>query len=78
MWYNLDMKNLFLLNWKKVWIVVVAGFASILLHNLVSGLIDAEEPFFFSIVVFVIPIYILVAIVYSVVYKIKKNKPKNL
>ncbi len=72
------MKKLFLLSWKKVWIVVVAGFISILLHNLVSGLIDAEEPFFFCIVVFVIPLYILIAIVYSVIYKIKKSEPKNL
>ncbi len=43
-------KQLFLLSWKKVWIIVVAGFISILLHNLISGLLGVEEPVFFSIV----------------------------
>jgi len=76
-WYNegMKIKNLFLLSWKKLWIVVVGGFVSIILHNLISGLMGVEEVFFFMLVVFVLPVYILIAAIYSLIYKIKdKNK----
>ncbi|NQU98573.1 hypothetical protein HQ533_03830 [Candidatus Woesearchaeota archaeon] len=69
----MKLKDLFLFSWKKLWIVVVAGFVSILLHNLISGLLGVEEAFFFIIVVFVMPIYVLIAIVYNVVYLIRKR-----
>jgi len=68
------MKKLFLFSWKKLWIVVVVGFISIVLHNLISGLMGVEEAFFFTIVVFVIPAYVLIAIVYNLVYFIRKKK----
>jgi len=76
-WYNegMKIKNLFLLSWKKLWIVVVGGFVSIILHNLISGLVGVEEVFFFILVVFVLPVYILIAAIYSLICKIKdKNK----
>jgi hypothetical protein len=64
--------DLFLFNWKKLWIIVVAGFVSIVLHNLISALFDMEEIFFFVVVVFVIPIYFVVMVVYSVTCKFMK------
>jgi len=70
-------KNLFLLSWKKLWIIVVAGFASIVLHNLVSALIGEEEFFFFMIVVFIIPIYFLIAVLFSVLSFVKKRKSSS-
>ncbi|MFH1575460.1 MAG: hypothetical protein ABIB55_00765 [Candidatus Nealsonbacteria bacterium] len=70
----MKIKNLFLLSWKKLWIVVVGGFVSIILHNLISGLTGAEEAFFFILVVFVLPIYILIAAAYSLICKIKDKK----
>jgi len=70
----MKIKNLFLLSWKKLWIVVVGGFVSIVLHNLISALIKAEEPFFFVLVVFVLPAYVLIAIIYSLIYKNKNKK----
>ena len=71
----MKIKNLLLLSWKKLWIVVVGGFVSIILHNLISGLIGVEEAFFFILVVFVLPVYILIAVIYSLIYKVKdKNK----
>jgi len=70
----MNAKNLLLLSWRKAWIIVVAGFVSIILHNLISGLLGIEEAFFFIIVIFVIPIYVLVAVVYSVIYLIRKRK----
>ena len=70
-------KNLFLLSWKKLWIIVVAGFASIVLHNLISALIGGEEVFFFMIAVFIIPIYFLIAVLFSVLSFVKKRKSSS-
>ncbi|MBU0471597.1 MAG: hypothetical protein KKF65_03165 [Nanoarchaeota archaeon] len=66
--------DLLLFSWRKLWIVVVAGFVSIMLHNLISGLLGVEEVFFFIIVIFVIPIYVLVLAVYSIVHLIRNRK----
>jgi len=72
----------FLLSWKKLWIIVVAGFVSIILHNLVYGLIktlypswEGDEPFFFIITMLII-LYLLITIVYTLIIKIidKINK----
>jgi len=66
-------KTLFLLSWKKMWIIVVAGFISIVLHNLISGLTGIEEPVFFTIVVFILPLYLLISIIYSIIH-LAKNR----
>ena len=65
-------KDFFLLSWKKVGLLVVIFFASVILHNLVSALIGIEEAFFFIIAVFIIPLYTLVAILFSLVNLVKK------
>jgi len=67
-------KDLFLFSWRKLWIIVVAGFISIVLHNAISALFNTEEAFFFIIVIFVLPIYFLVMIIYSIIYKLKKKR----
>ncbi len=67
-------KDLFLISWKKLWIIVVGGFVSILLHNIISALLNVEEAFFFILVIFVIPIYFLVMVVYSIVYWLMRRK----
>lgn len=71
---NMKGKKFFLLSWRKLWVIVVTGFVSIILHNLVSGLIGEEEVFFFILVVFIIPTYTLIAIPVTVVGYIKKRK----
>ena len=60
-----------LLSWRKLWIIVVGGFVSIMLHNLIYALSGVEEAFFFIIVVFLIPIYFIIIVVYSLIRKIK-------
>jgi len=70
---NMKGKKFFLLSWKKLWIIVVAGFTSIILHNLISGLMGIEEAFFFIIVVFIIPVYTLIAIFFSLPSFLKKK-----
>ncbi|NQV09075.1 hypothetical protein HQ529_04450 [Candidatus Woesearchaeota archaeon] len=69
----MKLKDLLLFSWRKLWIVVVGGFVSITLHNLISWLLGVEEAFFFIIVIFVIPIYVLIAIVYNLIYFIRKR-----
>ena len=64
---NIKYKKFFLLSWKKLWILVVAGFASIVLHYLISGLVKVEEAFFFIIVVFIIPVYFLIAVIFTLI-----------
>jgi hypothetical protein len=64
--------KLFLLSWRKLWIVVVGGFVSIILHNAIDALFHVEEAFFFIIVIFVIPIYMVIAIIYSLIKRMKR------
>ena len=76
------MKNLdkwFLLNWRKLWIIVVSAFAAIMLHNLVYGLCiyifgegfwkGGDEPVFFIITMLIV-LYFLICVVYSFFKKI--------
>lgn len=70
----MKFKDLFLFSWRKLWIIVVGGFISILLHNAVYGLFGVEEAFFFILVVFVIPIYFLVMVIYSIIYWLRGKK----
>jgi len=69
---NLD--KYLLLSWRKVWIIVVGGFVSILLHNLWYALFGFEEFVFFIIVIFLIPIYLITSLVYTLIKKLKKRK----
>ncbi|MFC1710741.1 hypothetical protein ACFLZJ_01110 [Nanoarchaeota archaeon] len=69
-------KDLFLFSWRKLWIIVVGGFVSILLHNLISALFNTEEAFFLIIVVIVLPIYFLIMVIYTIIYKLKKKGKK--
>jgi len=63
----------FLLSWRKLWIIVVSGFVGIILHNLLSALLGVEEAFFFILVVFVIPIYFIISVIYSLIKFLKKR-----
>ena len=70
-------KDLFLFSWRKLWIIVVAGFISIILHNAIDALFHVEEAFFFIIVIFILPIYFLIVIIYSIIYQLIKLKKKK-
>ena len=69
-------KNFFLLSWKKIWIIVVTGFVSIVLHNLISALMGVEEAFFFILVIFIIPAYFLIAALFTLISFLYKQKGK--
>jgi hypothetical protein len=67
-----NFEKLFLLSWKKIWIIVVVGFVSIMLHNAFYALFGFEEFVFFLIVVVILPIYLIISIIYSLIKLIKK------
>jgi len=61
----------FLLTWRKAVLVLVAWVACAVLHNVVYALLvkfwgfKGDEPFFFLLAVVVIPLYVLIALVYT-------------
>lgn len=61
----MGIKKLLTLSWKKFLLTVVFWFAAVLLHNMISGLIGGEEAVFFILAVFVFPVYLIAAILYS-------------
>ena len=71
----------FLLDWKKAWIIVVSWFVSIMLHNIIYAIFktwfdsrNGDEPFFFIVAIIVIPIYVLMVLIYSLIKIIKRRK----
>ena len=68
-----------LLNWKRVLIIACAWVLSVLLHNVIYGLFyehfrrtGGDEPVFFILAIFVIPLYFIVSLVYTVIRKVGK------
>jgi len=70
------MKNKFdkylLLNWKRFGLIILAWFVSVILHNFIGAIFNFEEGIFFIIAIFVIPIYFIIALCYSLVKFVKK------
>ena len=62
----------FLLSWRKAWIIVVGWFVAVMLHNFISALFNFEDALFFIIAIFLIPIYVVLAIVYSIIQFFRK------
>ncbi len=73
----------FLLSWRKVWMIVVAWFSAVILHNAVYAFamyffnVEFEEAFFFIIAIIVIPLYVIAMLMYTLVqfirFKLKHN-----
>ena len=66
-------KDILLLTWKKALLIIGAWIVSVVLHNAIGALFGFEEALFFIIAIFVIPIYVVVAVVYSVVYLVREK-----
>lgn len=74
------MDKFFRLNWKRVLIIIVAWLAAVILHNAVYALFfnyfnrtGGDEPVFFMLAVFVIPLYFVVSLVYTAI-RIVQNR----
>ena len=68
-----------LLSWKRMLIIAGAWVLSVLLHNAVYGLFyehfsrtGGDEVVFFILAIFVIPLYFITSLVYTVVKKVTK------
>jgi len=68
-----------LLSWKRVLIIACAWVLSVLLHNVIYGLFyehfsrtGGDEPVFFILAIFVIPLYFIISLVYTVIRKVGK------
>ncbi len=75
----MKIKNILLLTWTKVLHIFVVWVVAVLLHNIVSGLFKdyfnrhwGDEPFFFLIATIVIPLYVLISLIYTIIFHIKK------
>jgi len=67
-----------LLSWKRVLMIACAWIVSVLLHNLIYGLFydyfrrtGGDEPVFFILAIFVIPLYFIISLVYTVISRLK-------
>ena len=69
--------KLFLLNFRKFIYIALGWFASVLLHNLVSALLGIEEVVFLIISVFVIPLYFIISLIYSLSKLSRMRKRKS-
>ena len=64
----------FLLSWRKLWIIIMTGFVSIILHNAIYALFNFEEAAFFIIVVILVTLYLILSVLYTLFRIIKKKK----
>ena len=69
--------NYFLLSWKKVLFILIGFFVAVILHNAIDALFSYEEAVFFLIAVVIIPIYVFVVLIYSVIWLFVKKVLKK-
>ncbi|MEE9525115.1 MAG: hypothetical protein V3V78_00730 [Candidatus Woesearchaeota archaeon] len=70
----MNTEKYFLLNLKKLFMIIGAFILAVLLHNFISALIGIEEPVFFLIAVIIIPLYFLTTVGYTIFHHVKKKK----
>ena len=67
----------FLLTWKKVGIIIISWIVAVILHNLFFAIFNIEEIFFLLISSIIIPIYVLIVLVYSLIKFLKRRIKKG-
>jgi hypothetical protein len=65
-------EKLFLLDLKKDVAIIVLWVFSVFAHNAISALFYYEEAVFLTLAVIAIPIYVLVAIIYTFIFHRKR------
>lgn len=71
-------RKIFLLNWKRLLVLIIALAVAVILHNIVSGALRLEEPFFFLIATIIIPVYLFLSMVYTFAHCIAHRKMKKI
>ncbi len=67
----------FLLDFKKFLIIIVIGFVSVILHNAVYALFGIEEAIFFITAVILIPLYLIISVIYTLIKKFLVDAKKT-
>ncbi|MBW2995747.1 hypothetical protein KY332_00440 [Candidatus Woesearchaeota archaeon] len=80
----MKLEKYLLLNLKKLLLIIGAFILAVLLHNLVYALFfdyfsrtGGDEAFFFIIAIFVIPLYFLVSVGYTIFHHVRKRIKKK-
>ena len=73
----MNLEKYLLLDLKKLVIIIVSFMVAVLLHNIISALIAVEEAVFFILAVFVIPLYFLISVGYTIFHHVKRAKKKK-
>ncbi len=64
---KIDLKKIFLLSWKNFGIAIIIWFVAVILHNVFYAIFGFEEAVLFSIAVFVVPLYLIILIIYTII-----------
>jgi hypothetical protein len=72
----MKIKKFFSLNIKKVLLAILLDFIAIILHNAIYGIFGLEEAFFFIIAVLIIPIYLIISAIFTIIELISKKLKK--
>ena len=74
----MNLEKYFLLSKSKIFYIILAFIATIVIHNAIYGLTKFKEPLFFMIAVTIIPAYVITTVFYTILHHggMKKHKKK--
>lgn len=69
----MNLRQYFILNWKRFLILLIVFGLVVVLYDILSVSLGYEETTFFIVVVLILPIYIIVFLVFSLICWILKK-----
>jgi len=63
----------FTLDWKEIYLLVIAWFLFLVLHNLVNNIFGINEKILLVIAIKVVPLFFALALVYTFAKKLRKG-----
>jgi len=72
------MDNIFLLNWKKFFLLILFFAITYLLYSAVSYLRDTEKTGLFLFALILVPVYFAVSILYSLIYLVYRRRKEGM
>ncbi|MFH1440068.1 MAG: hypothetical protein ABIG89_05860 [Candidatus Woesearchaeota archaeon] len=67
----MNFKKIFLLNLKKILMIIILFVIFVILHNAVYAITGIEEAFFFILAVMIVPLYFIISVVYTLIHKLR-------
>jgi hypothetical protein len=68
---KMDWKKFFALSWKNFGIAIIVWVIAVIVHNFWYGVFGFEEGVFFIIAVFIVPLYLIISIIYTLYTKMR-------